>query len=159
MTVKGRIIAIRPALTMHFDETTMDACLIAAGQRAEHYEWRPTARWSHRRRRWATPRCKVAAAAGAKGPSYAALGSELPRRLPPEPLSFVIAHTRPKGLLNPTNTSGRQHLQRRLRSMCGSCSLLSQVANLVDDRCQVRRVGEAAQFSLKIGAGAAEAGL
>jgi len=38
MTVKGRIIAIRPALTMHFDETTMDACLIAAGQRAEHYE-------------------------------------------------------------------------------------------------------------------------
>jgi len=70
MTVKGRIIAIRPALTMHFDETTMDACLIAAGQRAEHYEWRPTARWSHRRRRWATPRCKVAAAAGAKGPSF-----------------------------------------------------------------------------------------
>ena len=39
-----------------FDETTMDACLIAAGQRAEHYEMAATARWSRGRRRWVTPR-------------------------------------------------------------------------------------------------------
>ena len=39
-----------------FDDTTMDACLIAAGQRAEHYEMAAYGTLVAGRRRWGTPR-------------------------------------------------------------------------------------------------------
>ena len=42
-----------------FDDDTMDACLIAAGQRAEHYEMVRTARSSRGHARWATRRSPI----------------------------------------------------------------------------------------------------
>ncbi len=57
--IAGIIDEGQSVMEEEFDDDTMDACLIAAGQRAEHYEMAAygwlTARWSPGRRRWGTP--------------------------------------------------------------------------------------------------------
>ena len=54
--IAGIIEEGKSVMEEDFDETTMDACLIAAGQRAEHYEMAAYGTLSRGRRRWVTPR-------------------------------------------------------------------------------------------------------
>ena len=54
--IAGIIEEGKSIMEEEFDDSAMDACLIAAGQRAEHYEMAAYGRWSPGRRPWGTPR-------------------------------------------------------------------------------------------------------
>jgi len=78
------------------------------------------------------------------------------RRQSPEPLSSVVANARQEASRPAPSRSSRRCLQQGLRGTCRSCSLNSQATHLFHDRCDVRRVDEAAQFALEAGTRAVE---